>query len=62
MLKVLKNLKQSWISVIVIVLLLCVQAAVDLELPNYTSRMVNNGIQSGGIEYVAPNVISKTDM
>ena len=24
--------------------------------------MVNNGIQSGGIEYVAPNVISKTDM
>ncbi len=41
---------------------LCVQAAVDLELPNYTSRMVNNGIQSGGIEYVAPNVISKTDM
>ncbi len=62
MLKVLKNLKQSWISVIVIVLLLCVQAAVDLELPNYTSRMVNNGIQSGGIEYVVPNVISKTDM
>ena len=62
MLKVLKNLKQSWISVIVIVLLLCVHAAVDLELPNYTSRMVNNGIQSGGIEYVAPNVISKTDM
>lgn len=62
MLKVLKNLKQSWISVIVIVLLLCIQAAVDLELPNYTSRMVNNGIQSGGIEYVAPNVISKTDM
>lgn len=62
MLKVLKNLKQSWISVITIVLLLCIQAAVDLELPNYTSRIVNNGIQSGGIEYVAPNVISKTDM
>ena len=62
MLKVLKNLKQSWVSVIVIVLLLCVQAAVDLELPNYTSRIVNNGIQSGGIEYVAPDIINSEDM
>lgn len=62
MLKILKNLKQSWASVIVIVLLLCVQAAVDLELPNYTSRIVNNGIQSGGIEYVAPDIINEKDM
>ncbi|MCI8272981.1 MAG: ABC transporter ATP-binding protein [Clostridia bacterium] len=62
MLKILKNLKQSWISVLVIVSLLCLQAAVDLELPNYTSKIVNEGIQSGGIENVAPNVINKEDM
>lgn len=62
MLKILKNLKQSWLSVIVIVALLCLQAAVDLELPNYTSKIVNEGIQSGGIENVAPNIISKNDM
>ena len=40
MLKVLKNLKQSWLAVLVIVTLLCLQAAVDLELPNYTSKIV----------------------
>lgn len=62
MLKILKNLKQSWLSVIVIIGLLCLQAAVDLELPNYTSKIVNEGIQSGGIEYVAPDIISKDDM
>ena len=59
MLKVLKNLKYSLFSVITIVILLCIQAAVDLELPNYTSKIVNNGIQSSGIENVAPDFISK---
>jgi len=62
MLKVLKNLKQSWISVLIIVFLLCLQAAVDLELPNYTSKIVNEGIQSGGIEQAIPNVINKNDL
>ena len=62
MLKILKNLKQSWISVLLIVLLLCLQATVDLELPNYTSKIVNEVIQSSGIENVAPKIISKKDM
>ena len=43
MLKVLKNLKESWLSVIAIVLLLIVQAAGDLTLPDYTSKIVNIG-------------------
>lgn len=46
MLKVLKNLKQSAISVIAIIILLCVQAATDLALPTYTSKIVNIGIQA----------------
>ena len=62
MLKVLKKLKQSWLSVLIIVALLCVQATVDLELPNYTSKIVNTGIQAGGIEYAVPEVINKNDM
>ncbi len=62
MLKVLKNLKESWLSVVVIVALLCVQATVDLELPNYTSKIVNTGIQAGGIEYASPDIITKKDM
>ena len=62
MLKVLKNLKESWISVIAIILLLIVQAAGDLTLPDYTSKIVNVGIQNGGIENVAPEVIRKSEM
>ena len=61
MLKILKNLKQSWLSVVIIILLLCIQASVDLELPNYTSKIVNEGIQSGGIEDAVPNIITYKD-
>ena len=46
MLKVLKNLKESTISVLVIVILLCIQATTDLALPTYTSKIVNVGIQA----------------
>ena len=62
MLKVLKNLKNSWAAVLVIVILLCVQAAADLALPDYTSRIVNVGIQYGGIEEKIPEVISSSTM
>ena len=62
MLKVLKNLKNSWASVLVIIILLCVQATTDLALPDYTSKIVNVGIQNGGIEQAIPEVISQEDM
>ena len=59
MLKVLKNLKKSWLAVIIIVILLCIQAWMDLSLPDYTSKIVNNGItqavqnpESGGTDYI----------
>ena len=59
MLKILKNLKQSWVIVVVIIILLCVQATADLNLPDYTSKIVNIGIQQKGIQNSAPEVISK---
>ena len=62
MLKVLKNLKNSLGAVIAIVILLCIQAATDLALPDYTSKIVNEGIQAGGIVSSAPDIISKSDM
>ena len=62
MLKVLKNLKNSFWKVLAIVLLLCLQASADLKLPDYTSKIVNTGIQSNGIEVAVPEVISKEDM
>ena len=62
MLKLLRNLKNSLISVIIIILLLCIQAICDLSLPDFTSKIVNNGIQSSGIENPAPEVIRSIQM
>ena len=62
MFKVLKNLNKSWISVVVIILLLIVQATADLNLPDYISKIVNVGIQQGGIQSAAPEVIRKSTM
>ena len=62
MLKILKNLKKTWVPVVIIVLLLCVQAWADLTLPDYTSKIVNVGIQQGGIENSAIEVIRKEQM
>lgn len=52
MIKLLKNLKKSIFSVIAIIILLCIQAAVDLSLPDYTSKIVNIGIQEGKNDYI----------
>ena len=62
MFKILANLKKNWISVLFIIMLLCLQAWTDLTLPDYTSKIVNTGIQAGGIEYIAPTVIRKDKM
>ena len=62
MLKILSNLKYTFWSVVVIIILLCVQAAIDLALPEYTSKIVNVGIQASGIESSVPSIISKDDM
>ena len=42
---------------IIIIFLLVVQALCDLELPEYTSKIINNGIQSKGITSSVPEVI-----
>ena len=62
MLKILKNLKESWTAVIAIIILLCIQAAADLKLPDFTSQIVNVGIQQSGIENAAPEVIRKSTL
>lgn len=59
MIKVFKYLKTSWISILIIIGLLFIQAACDLTLPDYTSKIVNVGIQQGGIEDAAASVISE---
>ncbi len=55
--KILKNMKSQWKAVILIVVLLFVQAICDLSLPNYTSDIIDVGIQNSGVEYATPTVI-----
>ena len=62
MLKLLKYLKKSIVPILVIVLFLIGQAICDLSLPDYTSKVVNVGIQQGGIENPVPDVIRATEM
>ena len=53
MLRILKNLKESKTSVILIILLLILQAYCELTLPQFTSDIVDVGIQQSGIENAA---------
>lgn len=59
MLKVFKYLKSSIFSVLAVILLLFVQAYLDLTLPDYTSKIVNVGVQQGGIENAAIETIGE---
>ena len=59
MLKVFKYLKSSIFSVLAVILLLFVQAYLDLTLPDYTSKIVNVGVQQGGIENAAIKTIGE---
>ena len=52
--QIIKNLKPYWRSVLIIVLLLIVQAYCDLALPDYTSKLIDTGIQNYGIEHCSP--------
>ena len=55
-----KILKKYTFPIILVFVLLCIQAFCDLSLPDYTSKMINIGIQQNGIENVTPSVMSKT--
>lgn len=60
--RVLKYLRGHIPAVALIVLLLVAQSFCELSLPSYTSRIVDTGIQSGGIEYAAPLALTDKTM
>ena len=62
MLKLMKYLKKSagWIALIVVLLFL--QAYCDLSLPDYTSKIINVGIQQQGIEDPVPEKMRGSTM
>lgn len=62
MLRLLKFLKKNVFQILLIVVLLIFQANCDLALPDYTSRIINVGVQQGGIEETIPKLIRKSKL
>ena len=62
MIKLMKYLKKSAGYIVLIISLLFLQAYCDLSLPDYTSRIINVGIQQKGIEDGVPDKIRISTM
>ena len=62
MLRLLKFLKKNVFQILLIVVLLIFQVNCDLALPDYTSRIINVGVQQGGIEETIPKLIRKSKL
>ena len=60
--KLFKNLKPCWKSVLIIVVLLAVQAFCDLSLPQYTSDIIDVGIQNSGVAHILPEKITAEEL
>lgn len=55
--KLFHHLKKYTLHIFLILLLLFAQASLELALPDYMSRIVNVGIQQGGIDKTYPSVL-----
>ena len=62
MTKIFKQLARHWAVCLVVVALLVVQAYCDLALPDYTSKIVDTGIQQGGIESPLPQTVRQSTL
>lgn len=59
--RIFKSILPYWKSVILIFVFLLLQAYCDLSLPQYTSNIIDTGIQNGGIEYAMPELITSDE-
>jgi ATP-binding cassette subfamily B multidrug efflux pump len=57
MLKLFPYIKKYYLLILLSIILLFIQANVDLTLPDYLSRIVNIGIQQGGVESSLPSAL-----
>jgi ATP-binding cassette subfamily B multidrug efflux pump len=62
MLRLTKYLKPYLLLIITAIILLFVQANADLALPDYLAKIINVGIQQGGIENAVPSAIRQSEM
>lgn len=59
--RIFKSIAPYWKSVIFIFVFLLLQAYCDLSLPQYTSNIIDTGIQNGGIEHAMPELITEEE-
>ncbi len=57
MFKMFHYMKERWHYMVMIIMLLFIQAFCDLSLPDYTSKIINVGIQQKGVEDGVPETI-----
>ena len=57
--RLIKNFANHKIAVVIVVVLLAVQAFCDLSLPNYTSDIVDVGIQQSGVEHASTDALTE---
>ncbi|MGD2157540.1 MAG: hypothetical protein PVG32_11770, partial [Anaerolineales bacterium] len=62
MLRLIKYLKPYTLLILLAIALLFIQANADLALPDYLSKIVNNGIQQSGVENAVPEAIRQSEM
>ena len=62
MIQIFKQLGRHWAACVAVVALLFAQAYCDLSLPDYTSKIVDTGIQQGGIESPVPETVRDTTL
>ncbi|MDW8227877.1 MAG: ABC transporter ATP-binding protein, partial [Anaerolineales bacterium] len=62
MLRLAKYLKPYTAFILISIAILFVQANADLALPDYMSKIVNNGIQQGGVENAVPQAVRQSEM
>ena len=59
--KIFKNMIPYWKWILFIIVFLIIQAFCDLSLPEYTSDIIDVGIQNHGVEHILPEKMTEED-
>ena len=58
--KIFSIVKKMFLPILLVIILLFIQAQCDLKLPDYTSNIINIGVQQNGIEDNVPNAMRES--
>jgi len=62
MIRLAKHARPYLTMILLAIVLLFAQANFDLALPDYLSRIINSGIQQGGVEHAVPVAVRQSEM